>query len=83
MNNQSIRAEYRADVQETVTVSEIAAMAHVTEKYARDRLVTRPDFPAPAFQFSRRLRAWRRDQVRAFFGLPSNPNPSEAIDDHR
>lgn len=67
---------------DTIDIKQIADLAHVTPKTARDRIVTRPDFPAPAFQYSQRLRAWRRDEVCQYLGLtdePRSPRPSKTL----
>lgn len=54
---------------ETLTIEQIAELMHVTPKTARDKKVTAPDFPRPAFRFSQRNRAWRRADVLAYLGI--------------
>jgi hypothetical protein len=54
---------------DTLTIDDIAALMHVTPKTARDKKVTAPGFPRPAFQTSQRNRAWRRAEVLAYLGL--------------
>jgi hypothetical protein len=54
---------------ETLTIDQIAELMHVTPKTARDKKVTDPKFPRPAFQTSQRNRAWRRADVFAYLGI--------------
>lgn len=54
---------------DTITIDQIAKLMHITPKTARDKKVTAPDFPRPAFQTSQRNRAWRRSDVLAYLGL--------------
>ena len=50
---------------DTLTITEIAELMHVSPKTARDKKVTDPRFPRPVFQLSQRNRAWRRADVLA------------------
>lgn len=54
---------------QTLTIDQIAELMHVTPRTARDKKVTQPDFPRPAFQTSQRNRAWRRAEVLAYLGI--------------
>jgi len=58
---------------DTLTIEQIAELMHVTPKTARDKKVTAPDFPRPAFQLSQRNRAWRRADVLAYLGITDEP----------
>lgn len=58
---------------ETLTIEDIAELMHVTPKTARDKKVTAPDFPRPAFRTSQRNRAWRRAEVFAYLGIKDEP----------
>lgn len=58
---------------ETLTIEQIADLMHVTPKTARDKKVTDPKFPEPAFRFSQRNRAWRRADVLAYLGITDEP----------
>lgn len=46
-----------------LSIDEIAGLLGVLPKTARDKIVTRPDFPAPVFRLSQRIRKWSRDEV--------------------
>ena len=72
---------------DTLTITEIAELMHVSPKTARDKKVTAHDFPKPVFKLSQRNRAWRRADVLAYLNLtdvpqsaPESPcsTPSEA-----
>jgi hypothetical protein len=52
---------------------EIADMLGVTQKHVTDRIVTRPDFPAPAVGSSQRTRKWLEADVLGF--LRGDPPP--------
>lgn len=45
-----------------MTVSDIARRLALSEDHVRERLVTRADFPPPAFQIGR-TRRWESDHV--------------------
>jgi predicted DNA-binding transcriptional regulator AlpA len=60
-------------VNETITIEEIAKLLHVTVRTARDKKVTHPDFPKPAWRLSQRNRAWRKSDVLAYLGLTDAP----------
>jgi predicted DNA-binding transcriptional regulator AlpA len=45
-----------------LTVADIARRLALSEDHVRERLVTRADFPRPAFQIGR-TRRWEADQV--------------------
>ncbi len=43
-----------------INTAEIAKDLDLKQTYVVDRLVKRPDFPAPAFRLSQKTRAWDR-----------------------
>lgn len=49
-----------------IDITEIAEILKVRREYVRDRVVRRPDFPAPAITLSQRVRRWRREDVEAW-----------------
>lgn len=49
-----------------LTTADMAARWGVSREYATDRIVTRPDFPAPALVFSRKTRRWALADVEAW-----------------
>lgn len=52
------------DLIDTKGVTELLGLTSVD--HVREKLVTRPDFPAPVINFSPRSRKWRRDEVQAW-----------------
>lgn len=42
--------------------AEIAADLGLSQKYVTDRIVKRPDFPAPKIALSQKTRRWLRDE---------------------
>lgn len=62
---------------ELIFIAEIAELMNVTQRTARDRKVTDPSFPRPAFQTSNRNRGWRRAEVLAYLGLEAEPQSAE------
>jgi predicted DNA-binding transcriptional regulator AlpA len=49
-----------------VDTAEIAAMLKLERETVTDKIVKRPDFPAPSINRSRRLRRWDRKDVEAW-----------------
>jgi len=49
-----------------VNISELAALFGVSRKHAANRIVTRPDFPAPVVRLSQRTRKWSREDVTSY-----------------
>jgi len=47
----------------TLTTEEIAKLLGVSRKHVTDRIVTRPDFPAPIIKLSQRTRQWAQSDV--------------------
>jgi predicted DNA-binding transcriptional regulator AlpA len=70
-------------VSETLTIYQIAELMHVSPKTARDKKVTAPDFPEPAFRLSQRNRAWRRSEVFAYLGITDEPRSAPLSLDNR
>jgi predicted DNA-binding transcriptional regulator AlpA len=50
----------------TLTTEEIATLLGVSRKHVTDRIVTRPDFPAPVIKLSQRTRKWAQAEVLAY-----------------
>lgn len=48
---------------ETIDTEGIAKILGCSREYATDRLVKKPDFPAPVVNRSRRMRRWAKDAV--------------------
>lgn len=51
----------------TLTTEEIAQLLGVSRKHVTDRIVTRPDFPAPVIRASQRTRKWAQAEVLEYF----------------
>lgn len=52
---------------DSIGTAEIAQLLGVSRQHVTDRVVTRPDFPAPVFRISSRSRRWSTDEVTAYF----------------
>lgn len=60
-----------------ITTDDIAKLAGVTRATATNRIVKRPDFPAPAINLSQRLKRWDADAVLRYFKSGRrSPKPS-------
>jgi predicted DNA-binding transcriptional regulator AlpA len=46
--------------------AQIAALLHVTRRTVTEKIVTRPDFPAPEVHASQKMRLWKESQVLAW-----------------
>jgi hypothetical protein len=57
----------------------IAQLLQCTRKHVADRLVHRPDFPAPAVNVSRKLRRWEREAILAWARQPSRAAMSAGV----
>jgi predicted DNA-binding transcriptional regulator AlpA len=63
----------------TLTTEEIAHLLGVSRKHVTDRIVTRPDFPAPVINLSQRTRRWAQAEVLAYLkGAPQSGSPTPA-----
>lgn len=49
-----------------MNTAQIAETLGLNQEYVTDRVVKRPDFPAPAFRLSRKTRGWERAKVEAW-----------------
>jgi predicted DNA-binding transcriptional regulator AlpA len=56
----------------TLTTEEIATLLGVSRKHVTDRIVTRPDFPAPVIKLSQRTRKWAQAEVITFTSTASS-----------
>ena len=52
-----------------IDTKDIAAVLGVTRSHAVDRIIKRPDFPAPVINLSQRLKRWDRQTVLKWIGL--------------
>lgn len=48
---------------EILTIDDIAEMYKVKRTYARDKVVSRPDFPRPSLALSQKMKRWNREDV--------------------
>lgn len=62
-----------------IDITEIAELLKVRREYVRDRVVRRPDFPAPALTLSQRVRRWRREDVEAWAMRDNGPEHKTGI----
>ena len=62
-----------------IDITEIADILKVRREYVRDRVVRRPDFPAPALTLSQRVRRWRREDVEAWAMRDNEPERNTGI----
>jgi predicted DNA-binding transcriptional regulator AlpA len=54
-------------VKQTLNTQDIATILGVCQKHVTNRIVKHPDFPKPVINLTQRLRAWRTDEVLAYF----------------
>jgi predicted DNA-binding transcriptional regulator AlpA len=54
-------------VKQTLNTQDIATLLGVSRQHVTNRIVKRPDFPKPVINLTQRLRAWRTDEVLAYF----------------
>lgn len=66
MKTKCSRASAEIEMNDLLTLADIAAMAHCGMKHARDVLVKMPGFPEEAPLSTPRKRLWLRVEVRAF-----------------
>lgn len=55
-------------IPDLIDTQQIAKLLGVTRAHCVNRIVKRPDFPAPAVNISQRLRRWRRADVLKWIG---------------
>lgn len=55
-----------------ITTADMAEALGVTREYCTDRLVKRPDFPAPALVLSRKTVRWLREDFDAWMQAQAN-----------
>lgn len=62
-----------------ITTSDIAADLELSREYVTDRLVKRPDFPAPALRLSRKTVKWERADFEAWKQAQANRAAAQSV----
>lgn len=66
-------------MQDLINTEVIAEMLQCSRKHVTDRVIKRPDFPAPTVAVSRKMRLWDRARVLEWAGQPSRSAISAGV----